>query len=289
MDARESRSVMSKKLPKPLVVIPVFIHRAEHIGLLTQCLTSLRDPRRTASEVDIILVDDCSPFDKKSEILSGVADKFDCELFEKPVNTGFAQTANIGLMKAHARGVPAVLLNMDVEFSPQGFECKDWYKIAMKDEGDLVGGKLLYPNGLVQFAGTYYSMLHRYLDHIGRFSPPNMKDVNIRKETPITGALQIIKPQVFDAVGYYDEHFKMAYEDVDFCLKTMLPPEQGGAGLKVIYNPEIVAIHHESVIRGGQKKYSDWHDESWVYFQQKYARVPMTQFVLPIDRDRSKT
>jgi GT2 family glycosyltransferase len=277
---------MSKKKPNPLVVIPVFIHREDHIQLLTRCLASLRDPARTSSKVDIVLVDDCSPYEGKTQILNALAGQFDCELVEKEHNTGFSKTANVGLMKAHSRGTAAVLLNMDVEFSPPGVECKNWLKIAMKDEADLVGAKLLYPTGLIQHGGVYYSLLHRYLDHLYRFAPPTMNDANVRAEVPVTGALQVIKPQVFDAVGFYDEHFKMAYEDIDYCLRVMLPPEHGGAGMKVAYNPEVVAVHHESMIRGGQQKYSQWHDESWVYFQQKYARVPMTGLIPPIDRKR---
>ena len=275
---------MSKK--PPLCIIPVFIHRADHIQLLTRCLASLRDPSRTSSKIDIILVDDCSPFEGKSAILKGLAKQFDCDLFEKPANTGFSKTVNVGLMKAHEEGRVAVLINMDMEFSVPGFECKNWLKIALKDPADLVGARLVYPTGLIQHGGVYYSLLHRYLDHLYRYAPPNMKNANVRAEVPVTGALQIIKPQVMDAVGYYDEHFKMAYEDIDYCLRTMLPPELGGAGLKVAYNPEVVATHHESLIRGGQQKYSQWHDESWIYFQKKYARTPMQGLIPPIDRAR---
>lgn len=272
---------------KPLVVIPVFFHKPAHLDLLTKCLVSLRDKKRTSTPVDIILVDDCSPLQGKSQVLKHFADTYDCEVHEKRENTGFSKTVNIGLRQAERESRVAVLCNMDVEFSCEGFEHPKWLDIALKDDGDLVGGKLLYSSGMVQHAGVYYSLLHRYLDHIGRYAPPNMKDINVRRELPVTGALQIIKPQVFEAVGVYDENFKMAYEDIDYCLRVMLPKEHGGAGMKVVYNPEVVAIHHESMIRGGEKKYSDWHNEAWVLFQQKYSRTPLQQFIPPIDRERT--
>lgn len=278
----------SKVKPKALVVIPVFIHRESHIELLDRCLSSLRDRKRTKTPTEIILIDDCSPYEGKSDILRDISDKFDCELVEKNVNSGFSKTVNVGLMKSYERGLPAVLLNMDVEFSPKGLECKDWLDVALEDEADLVGAKLLYPNGLIQHGGVYYSLLHRYLDHLYRFAPFGMADANVRREVPVTGALQVIKPQVFESVGFYDENFKMAYEDIDFCLRVMLPPEHGGAGMKVAYNPRVFAVHHESMIRGGQQKYSQWHDESWLYFQQKYARVPMTNLIPEIDMKRGR-
>jgi GT2 family glycosyltransferase len=232
------------------------------------------------------LVDDCSPFKDKSSIINGLAKQFDCSVFEKPQNTGFSKTVNIGLMEAHKENRVAVLVNMDVEFSPEGFPCKNWLKIALEDEADMVGARLLYPNGLIQHGGVYFSLIHRYLDHLYRFAPPLMAEANVRAEVPVTGALQIIKPQVMDAVGYYDENFKMAYEDIDYCLRVMLQPEHGGAGMKVAYNPEVVAMHHESIIRGGQQKYSQWHDESWIYFQHKYARTPLQWMIPSIDRKR---
>ena len=271
---------------KPLVIIPVFIHKQDHIQLLMRCLASLRDPAKTATEVDIILVDDCSPYPEKSAVLKQLAAQYSCELVEKKSNTGFSKTVNVGLMKAHSENRVAVLVNMDMEFSPQSFPCPNWLQEALDDPADLVGARLLYPTGLVQHGGVFYSLIHRYLDHLFRFAPPDMPEANVRANVPVTGALHIIKPQVMDAIGYYDENFKMAYEDIDYCLRVMLPLNQGGAGMEVAYNPKVCAMHHESMIRGGQKKYSQWHDESWMYFQTKYARTPMQDLIPAVDRRR---
>ena len=140
---------------KPLVVIPVFIHRPDHIQLLMRCLTSIRDTARTSTPVDIMLIDDCSPYEGKSQILKQMAAQFDCELHEKTVNTGFSKTVNIGMMKAHQESRVCVLANMDLEFSPASFPCPNWLQVALDDPADLVGARLLYPTGLIQHGGVY--------------------------------------------------------------------------------------------------------------------------------------
>lgn len=268
----------------PLCVIPTFMHKPEHVQLLRNCLTSLRD-HRTDTEVDILMVDDCSPLEGKSEILKAMAEEFDAELHEKPINTGFSQTVNRGIMQAHLAKQDCVLVNMDVEFMA---ECPDWLNEGLADPAMIVGARLLYANGIIQHGGVYFSLQHRYWDHLYRYGPFNLPEANVRRNVPVTGALQIIKWACIDQIGYYDEAFKMAYEDVDYCCRAMLPPPWG-AGLEVAYNPKVMAYHHESVLRGGQKKYSLWHDESFAYFMQKYATTPLQMFIPPLDRDRSKS
>ena len=44
-------------------------------------------------------------------------------------------------------------------------------------------------------------------------------------------------------VGLYDEGYRLCYEDVDYCLRVFK------AGLECIYEPSVLAMHHESYFR----------------------------------------
>src|SRR5262249_13733036 len=61
---------------------------------------------------------------------------------------------------------------------------------------------------------------------------------------PVTAALQLIRWETLDAVGLYDEEYRMCFEDVDYCLRVF------EAGLEGIYEPSVRAVHREKFFRG---------------------------------------
>ena len=68
----------------------------------------------------------------------------------------------------------------------------------------------------------------------------------------------MVKRQAFEAVGGFDEAFKVAYNDVDFCMRLW------EAGYQVVYNPFAMLYHYESKTRG-----KDDTDEKWKLFQKE--------------------
>ena len=53
----------------------------------------------------------------------------------------------------------------------------------------------------------------------------------------------MIRRSLFRELGGFNEHFFTAYQDVDLCLRLRV------RGLRLIFTPEAVALHHESVSR----------------------------------------
>ena len=65
----------------------------------------------------------------------------------------------------------------------------------------------------------------------------------------VTAAGMLIKASVFRAVGGFDEeHLKVAYNDVDLCLKVR------EAGHRIVWCAEFTAYHHESLSRGSDDR-----------------------------------
>ena len=67
----------------------------------------------------------------------------------------------------------------------------------------------------------------------------------VQNVSAVTGAMLMCKTEVYREVGGLNaEHFKVACNDVDFCLRLI---EQG---YRNVFTPFAQAYHHESVSRG---------------------------------------
>jgi tetratricopeptide (TPR) repeat protein len=109
----------------------------------------------------------------------------------------------------------------------------------------VVGSKLLYENGTIQHAGVAFSRVWFTPYHIYSGLPADAPCVNRRREfQSITAACMLVRREVFEAVGGFDEGYRNGFEDVDLCLKIR---EQGW---QLIYRPDSVLYHLESQTPG---------------------------------------
>jgi GT2 family glycosyltransferase/glycosyltransferase involved in cell wall biosynthesis len=157
------------------------------------------------------------------------------EVVEGAENAGFAANVNRGL-RAAAEDRDVVVLNSDVEARPGWLE---------QDVG-IVGAQLLYPDGRIQFGGTVRNRdAPEWFDHRYRFKPEGWGPAcQAGPALAVTGACMYVRREVIEQVGLLDESYPMAYEDVDWCLRTWQ------AGFRVLYFPAARLVHHESVTRG---------------------------------------
>lgn len=252
--------------PKPLVVIPLYLGEEKDVEV---ALDAVRSVRKTVSDsVDILVVDDHSPDQKLVDSAVPAFERLGAEVFRKDENSGFSKTVNIGLRRALNEGRDAVLLNADVELETPG-----WVRICQKTKDDhgrpaaVVGALLIFPNGTIQHAGIYFSLLTRTFDHMYKYGPMKLREAHRTRTCPVTGAFQYIRYETLEKVGIYDENFFMAHEDVDYCVRVFQ------AGLQCVYEPRVRAYHFEAMFRGRpSKKIQEWQTKSWLYFVDKHAK-----------------
>lgn len=216
------------------------------------------------------MVDDHSPKEGLVEGIVGVDG-----LHVKKVNSGFSQTVNVGLRIARDEGRDAVLWNSDLVM-----QTPNWVERCQKtvfEDGTpaaVVGALLTYPNGLIQHAGINFSYLTRRFFERFKYGPGNLPAALIPVSLPVTGAFQYIRAETLTDIGTYDEHFKLGFEDVDYCVRVYK------AGRECIYNPDVRATHHESFTRGRKsEKVVAWEAASWQTFVTKYAGEGFQRFV----------
>lgn len=269
---------------KPLVVIPSFMRNGGHLDALVDTLESIRrtEPDDTP---DILVVDDHSPDQSLVEQLDILRRKAAepertglplFEMFCKKENSGFSRTVNFGLRRAREEGRDAVLMNADIEMDVPGWvaRCQDTQDAEGRPAA-MVGALLIYPqSGLIQHAGINFSYLTRRFFERFKYAPANLPEALTLQVLPVTGAFQYIRADTLTRVGVYDERFRLGYEDVDYSIRVFQ------AGLQCVFNPNIRAWHHESMIRGEKtEQVVRWEATSWHEFVQKYAGESFAAYV----------
>jgi GT2 family glycosyltransferase len=250
----------------PLAIIPTYVRSAMDVEVLKDCLESLRGTTPNGS-LDILVVDDASPDVSLREVVYTTAAEYEALILQRPVNEGFSKTVNVGLRKALDDGRDAILINADVEMMKAGWLQRAQQTERLHGEGpaDVVGALLVYPNGLIQHGGTYFSLLTRDFQHTWQYAPMNLPAALKPSVCPVTGAFQYIRHETLERVGTYDERFRMGMEDVDFCLRVLKE------GMECVYQPKVKAWHHESLFRGRRSDRLDrWHKESFIAFMEKW-------------------
>src|SRR6201994_4492568 len=188
----------------------------------------------------IIVADDASG----AEALAALREIDGIEVIAGEQNEGFAANVNRGL-RATSPERDVVVLNSDIEARPGWLACLQYAAVEEDDIG-IVGARLLYPDGRIQFAGTVRNLgAPEWFDHRYRFKPEDWGPAGLASSAlAVTGACMYVKREVIERVGLLDERYPMAYEDVDWCLRTWQ------AGFRVLYFSAASLYHHESVTRG---------------------------------------
>jgi GT2 family glycosyltransferase/radical SAM superfamily enzyme YgiQ (UPF0313 family)/tetratricopeptide (TPR) repeat protein len=219
---------------KASIIIPVF----NKVELTRQCLTTLAS-LTTMPEYEVIVVDNDST-DGTAEFLASLCG--DIQVIRNRENLGFAVACNQGAKAA--RGEFLLFLNNDT------IPTEGWLN-ALVDEAEghsdvaVVGSKLLYEDGTIQHAGVAFSRIWFSPFHIYKGFPADASVVNRRREFQcVTAACMLVRGEVFESVGGFDEGYRNGFEDVDLCLKI------GEQGWKIVYQPKSVLYHLESQTPG---------------------------------------
>jgi ADP-heptose:LPS heptosyltransferase/GT2 family glycosyltransferase len=208
-------------------------------GYIETCLKSLR--KVTAyRNYEIVCIDNIPEADAASrQFIHEHADK----VVAMPPPFNWSRFNNAAA--AASDGEYLLFLNDDIEI-----EQADWLDVMLEAaswEGvGIVGPRLLYPNRTVQHAGMFLG------DGMGRhaFRHANEDDggyfglaLTRREVIAVTGACLLVRRDIFEELGRFDEAHDVVNNDLDFCLRAHR------AGLRAIYTPHATLIHHELASR----------------------------------------
>ncbi len=228
--------------PRVSILIP-FRDQPEITRRCVECLSRVT----TYTNFEIVLIDNWSTQRDTEAWLRTVRNKQSIRVVRIEENFNFARLNNHVARQLDSAFF--LFLNNDIFI-----EQADWLRI-MVDEAladarvGIVGIKLLYPNQTVQHAGVVLGV-GGVADHAFKYAPGDeagycFRAVCAAEMSAVTAACMLCRADAFRAAGMFDEaNLAVAFNDVDLCLRI------GRAGYKIVYQPAVVAEHHESLSRG---------------------------------------
>src|SRR6185312_5701379 len=219
----------------------IIIPTRDGVRFLRRCLRSIEE-KTTYPNYEILIVDNGSVEAETLDYFRTLRHRV--LPFEEPFN--FSRLNNFAAKQA--RGGYLVLLNNDTEVVA-GEWLPSMLELCQLEGIGIVGAKLYYPDRTIQHAGVVLGLSGGVADHSHKhFSGRSYGYFGalkcIRNYSAVTAACMMVRKEVFDAVGGFDEQLQVAFNDVDFCLRVR------DQGYRIVWTPYCELIHHESVSRG---------------------------------------
>jgi hypothetical protein len=219
---------------------------------------------------EIIIIDNASD-DGSVEFIK---EKFpQIKLIANQINLGFGKANNIGLK--HATGKYILLINPDTLVAEDTFEKMIKFFESNKNVG-LAGCKILNPDGSLQLACrrsfpgpwtsftkvTGLSTLFPKSKIFARYNLTYLDENKSYEVDAISGSFMMMRKEVYEKVGGFDEQFFMYGEDLDLCYRIQK------AGYKVFYVHSTQIIHYK-----GESTKRSSIDETKVFYSAMHLFV----------------
>jgi len=183
-------------------------------------------------------------------------------LIENTENFGFARANNIAFRQTSSRLV--FLLNSDTEVR-EGAIDRLIETLKSNEKAGGCGPKLLNPDGSLQHSvyrnpPTAWEILVTglrlyYLLPSGIRGPlllgPYWDHASRRKARMLSGAAILLRKEVIDSVGGFDEEFHFYGEDIELCLRIV------NSGWELWFEPDAQIVHHgaaSALLRWGSEE-----------------------------------
>ncbi|HMH43700.1 MAG TPA: glycosyltransferase family 2 protein [Pyrinomonadaceae bacterium] len=240
----------------------------ENFEATMQCVDSLLSQGYPC--LRILIVDNGSKDDSVKQLRDGFPQ---LTIIENHANLGFAKGCNAGVRVAlqDAGCNYVLLLNNDATLSPGTLENGTRFAQADACIG-AISGKVLFSSArkTLWYAGASFdrwrgrAVIRAFgeTDH-GQFDFPCETDL-------LTGAMMLVKREVFDRVGFLAEEYFFGYEEWDFSFRAK------SAGYKLYYVPDFVAYHTvDGSHRGAEPKFIYNAYRNKLILQENYLPRPI--------------
>jgi N-acetylglucosaminyl-diphospho-decaprenol L-rhamnosyltransferase len=225
----------------PDLAVAVVNHNAG--PFLAGCLDSIA---ASSGEVatEVVLVDNASTDRSVDRATAGHPD---VRVIRNPDNRGFARAANQALAATTAPFV--LLLNPDAQIV--GGKLESLVKVAReRPRAGAIGALVRNPDGTIQPSARRVPRLgealgHAFLGPLWRENPwtrsytmAGWDRATEREVGWVSGSAMLLRREVIDEVGPFDEGYFMYVEEVDWCYRFKR------AGWEVWHCPDALAVHH---------------------------------------------
>jgi GT2 family glycosyltransferase len=194
-----------------LSIIIINYKSAHHV---IACIESIYKETQKNS-FEIIVVDNNSGDDSETQIRAAFPN---LSWIQAGYNAGFARANNIGMCASHGEYI--LILNADTIIVDNALD-KTINLFKSKDDAVACGVQLLNPDGTHQISGAYFKKgglnVLLPLPYLGRFI--RYLGYKLKTKIPSVTEVIILKKDVFEKAGMFDEDFFMYSEEIEWCSR----------------------------------------------------------------------
>lgn len=225
---------------------------------LEETINSLIDKTQDVS-YEIIIVDNNSlPDDESMKFIDNQLQKYNnVTIIKSENNNGFGKGNNIGIKYSKGRNI--LFMNPDIILENNVVQILSKY-LDEKSEVGMIGPKLFHSDGKfvyqckrgepdpfsVFLCLSKIKFLRNHPKYYS-FSQENTSPDEMCEVAGLSGCLMMVKKELIDDIGAFDEQFFLYQEETDWCYRAYK------SGWKLIYNPEAVIVHHHGVCTNKNK------------------------------------
>ena len=195
-------------------------------------------------------------------------------------NDGFARPINMALRESQGRYM--LVLNPDTIILPGAINELVKYMDSQPEVG-ICGPKVLNRDGSLQkacrrgvsrpwAAFSYFTGMSSLFPHskfFGGYLLNYLDENEVHEVDGVSGSCMLIRRQLMDQIGLFDELFFAYQEDADYCFQAKK------ASWKIVYLPTAQIIHFGG--QGGSRvqpyrSIFEWHRSYYLYYRKNLAR-----------------
>lgn len=226
-------------------IVDIIIPFRDNVELTKKCFESIVEYTKYPN-YHITFIDNLSSNNETLKFIRYVKSVFNrVDVLRYSHEFNWASINNFAAMRS--QGDILLFLNNDIEAFEYGW-LEQMISQLIKSSSGVVGNLLLYPDFTIQHAGVVAglggSAGHIYTSFPSDSTGYTGELLTIRNVSAVTGACLMVRKSVFDLVGGFDENFRVAFNDVDFCFSIL------SKGYRNIFTPHSRLIHYESKSRG---------------------------------------
>lgn len=247
----------------PTAKVSIIIPTKDRLDLLERCIATLLAVTQYP-DFEIIIIDNGSVEPATKQYFETLKTDARLRILWHPGPFNYSTVNNRAAREA--TGDFLLFLNNDVEITQPNWltELVCWANLPAVG---VVGAKLLRANGTIQHAGVILGMSgfadHPFADGPALTFGPAGSTGWYRDFLAVTGACLLMRREVFNQIGGFDEKFILCGSDVELCLRAH------EHGFRVVFNPFAELIHHERQTRGTAIPPNDFveslkHYDRWI-------------------------
>lgn len=233
-----------------------------------KCVSFLK--RQEGVELEIILVDNCSPDRDKVETLSR---EQGCTFIASSENRGYNAGNNIGLRYAAKKGYEfALIANPDMEFPDKK------YIITLVEAMNLDEETVIVASDIIGADGSHQNPLKRdgkclnnflwIIEQLGFYKKNDYLDKPDISHycKKVSGCCLMVRIDFIQQIGFFDEYPFL------YCEEPILSRQVENARKRIFYTTEVQAVHRHIASTKGDpvKRFQEWK-RSRLYFINHYS------------------